>query len=521
MSVKRQSVGEARSQAAHDCAVAAVDIGTTGIKAAVVSFTGQVLTVAERRQVIVGDGPGWREHVPARMLRSTIAALSEVVAEHGRPEAICSIAITGSSGSFMMLDDAARPITNILTWQDRRAYSAPVTPGLDPRHYAQVTGTSLGPSVCLSRMLWLREHRPDVMHPSGQLATPQGFVMMACGASGPSIDPSVAAFVGLLDLETRDWSPELLDVFRIDSTTLPHVVPSGSVVGHLGPSLARRLGLRAGIDLVLAATDGVCAQLGAGVVEDGQVYGYLGSASAVSGPTRQAMRDPEGHLNTAPGFGPGWWRLGGLGMAGASAIDWLTRATGRSVLRDLEGTLEKTDPGAGGVLFLPSLAGAGAPLWDAGARGAFLGLTFSTRRPEIVRAVVEGVALEMRAMFEAIRRAGIDAVGMRLTGGGSRSRGWCRVVADAVHGEVSRVTETHPGLRGAAFYAMAAHADWQAVEAVAAARLPDIEVIDGDLHARRVYDDLAQSYIRAQRAISRSSVDRRLARMAVGVGPCP
>lgn len=498
----------------HECLVLALDMGTSGVKAAVVDSSGRVSLVAERRQVTLSNGPGWREHVPARTLRAALASLREAAAGHDRADRICSISVTGSSGSFLMLDPADRPTTNIITWQDRRTAGAEPIPGFDLRRYREITGTTMDPSVALSRLLWLREHRPEVTGPGARLATPQGLVMMALGAPGISIEPSVAALVGLLDLESRDWSAELLERFDLESRILPPVIPSGSVVGQLGRRAAERLGLRPGIDLVLAATDGVCAQLGAGVVEEGQVYGYLGSALAVSGPIRRPLRDPDGHLTTAPGFGPGWWRLVGLGMAGASAIDWFARASGRPILRDVELALESTRPGSAGVLFLPSLAGAAAPSWDVHARGAFLGLTFSTSRQDLVRTVLEGVALELRAMFEAIRTAGIDASGLRLTGGGTRSLGWCRIVASAIHGEVSRVTEPHPGLRGAAFYAVAAHGADVRVESVAGANPPATGIIDRDPGAGRVYDELAETYLEARGALSRSSVDLRLARIA-------
>jgi len=117
-------------------------------------------------------------------------------------------------------------------------------------------------------------------------------------------------------------------------------------------------------------------------------------------------------------------------------------------------------------------------------------------------------------VYEAVRAAGIDASGLRLTGGGTRSPGWCRIVASAIHGEVSRVIEAHPGLRGAAFYAIAAHGQDVSAERVATLYPPEIVVIDGDPGGGWVYDELAETYLEARRALSRSSVDLRLAGIA-------
>lgn len=510
--IRTHQASRADGSGCHECAVAALDIGTTSIKAAVVGQSGRVMSVAERRQTIVADGPGWREHVTARVLRDTIAALTEAVAAYDRPNPICSIAVTGSSGSFAILDDHDRPLTNVLTWQDRRSDNWTPRPKIDPETYYRITGTPLDPAVALSRVMWLRRHRRGIVSGSHRLATPQGLVVLRLGGTTPPIEPSVASLVGLLDLESRDWSSELLDCFEMTPEMLPPIVTTGSIVGTLAPRVAENVGLRPGLDLVLAATDGVCAQLGAGVVEEGLLYAYLGSALAVSGPTRRPLRDPGQHLVIAPSFGPGWWRIVGLGMAGSSAIDWLAHATGRSVLRDLEDSIAQTRPGAGGVLFLPSLAGAAAPLWDRKARGAFLGLSFSTRRRDMVRACLEGVALELRWTLDAVRRVGGDVKEIRLTGGGTRSRGWCQIVASAIDLPALRLTEPHPGLRGAAFYAIAAHTGAPSVEAVAALRPPETEVVDGDAAQRPIYDELADVYREAQSVISKSTIGGRLAR---------
>jgi sugar (pentulose or hexulose) kinase len=190
----------------------------------------------------------------------------------------------------MLLSSDGTPTTRIWTWQDRRAADLPellATLPLDEAAYYRVTGTPLDPSVVLARLLWLRATDPARLDSGGLIATPQGYVLSCLGACEPIIDYSVAAHVGLLDVSRLEWSVALAEAFGLPPSLLPPLAPPGKVVGTLDRAVAANLGLPAGIPLVLAGSDGVCAELGAGVVDQGQVYGYLGTASTVAGPREQ------------------------------------------------------------------------------------------------------------------------------------------------------------------------------------------------------------------------------------------
>lgn len=442
-------------------AVLAVDIGTTNVKAGVFDTSATCLGLGSRRQEILAPHVGWREHEPAATWEAVQATITEAASAAGCAAAeVRAIAVAGPRGTAMLTAADGTPAGRMLTWQDRRAVEISQVferdgPWMDAAEYYRVTGTPLDPSVVLARLLWCRMRDPNCLGGGRRLATPQADILRRLGAPEPVIDYSVAAHVGLLDVARLEWSTTLVNAFDIPLTLLPPVAPPGQIVGSLDSAVARDLGLTAGIPLVLAGSDGVCAELGAGVVDEGQLYGYLGTASTIAGPLERLKLEPAARLIVMPGSRHDRWRVLALAMAGGSALEWFGLAFGHPIYAELESMLRESPPGARGVHFIPTLAGAGAPFWDAAARGAFLGLSLSTQPADLARAVLEGVALEMRWMITALHGFGVAGQSLHLTGGGTRSNGWCQIVADATEVPVLRVGDPELGLRGAAFYALA------------------------------------------------------------------
>ena len=169
-----------------------------------------------------------------------------------------------------------------------------------------------------------------------------------------------------------------LTTFDVPSDALPRLVAPGGCVGALDSSVAARLGLPAGIPLIAAGSDGVCTELGAGVVEPGQLYAYLGTAATVAGPLSKPELPDDEALILMPGSTTDRWRILGFAMAGGSAREWLMTILGIRDQRRVERLIAASPPGARGVLFVPTLAGATAPVPDGRARGVFAGLSLAS-----------------------------------------------------------------------------------------------------------------------------------------------
>jgi sugar (pentulose or hexulose) kinase len=495
-------------------AVLAVDIGTTNVKAAVFDGAARCYGVGSRRQDTLAPGVGWREHNPEATWRATSESIRDaVLAARCRGADIEALAVTGPRGSMLLLAPDGTPRTPVLTWQDRR--SAGTTDllsraGVNAETYYSITGTPLDPSVALARVVWLHDRNPELIQDGSVLATPQGYVLTRLGASQPVIDFSVAAHTGLFDITELRWSELLQCAFSIPRTFLPPSVPPGEVVGALNAEVAHELGLRVGIPLTLAGSDGVCAELGGGALDVGQLYGYLGTASTIAGPLDRPSGDRSTGLIVMPGSAITRWRVLALAMAGGSALEWFGAVTSQSLHDQLERLLSESPPGARGARFMPTLAGAGAPFWDAAARGAFYGLSMSTRQADMVRAVVEGVALEMHWMLRAMREFGVEGQSLHLTGGGSRSDGWCQIIADALQVQVLRIADAELGLRGAAFYALASIGLYPDVlRAARCLRLPG-DRFEPDRQLARAYAEAAEVYTLVRTSFRERGIDGRL-----------
>jgi xylulokinase len=444
-----------------------------------------------------------------------------VLADVADRSRIAAISVTGPRGSLLITDRSGRPRTNALSWQDRRA--ATLAGSLDPdmaARFRAITGAAFDPAVGLPKLLWLRSATPDSFIGEWRIATPQSDVLRRLGADPGAVDLSVAGHVGLLDVRELAWSGLLLERFDVPPAATPRLVTQGSAVGRLSVAAAGLLGLAAGLPLVAAASDGICSELGAGVVEAGQRYAYLGTASAIAGPTASPALPDDESIILMPGSVVDRWRLVGLGMAGASARAWFMATIGMRDESRFDALVERSPAGARGVSFLPTLAGATAPVRDPRARGVFAGLSLESSRADLARAVLEGVGHELGWLNQAIGSAA-GTRDLRLTGGGSRSRTWAQILADLLSVPVARVLEPNPGLRGAAAYGWAALDSSQSVIDRARAHPTPLETFDPRPEHGALYEEAAGIYAALRAALHDGGLDERIAAAGTPSGASP
>jgi sugar (pentulose or hexulose) kinase len=493
--------------------VLAIDVGSTSVKAALVDPTG-IATVAAAPQTTREPEVGAREHDPSETWQAVLSAVEAALHEQ-HAAGVEAIAVAGPRGSFGLVGRDGRAVTPTYTWQDTRA--ADVADDLAERLGDDVrrrTGTRLDASVVAPKLAWLERRSPHILDGPVVAATPQGLVLTELGAGEPVVDLPTAAHFGTLDVATLAWDVDLTAAMGLRLDVLPAPVRAGTIVGSLSGTLAERLGLLAGLPLVAAGSDGVCAELGAGVLEQGSLYGYLGTAATVAGPLREVRAVADPGLIVMPGSRHDRWRLLGLASAGASVLDWFRSISGdwdAVVIDDLVGA---SPPGAHGVLCLPTLAGATAPRPSGFARGLFAGLSFSSSRADLARSVIEGVATQIRAMLQAFSPEIGDPVELRLTGGAMRSRAWAQIVADVTGLPVARVRDPDSGMRGIGAYGLTALGYHDDVLDAARALQADSEPIEPDRSLSGLYDELAETYNAMRMMLADNRMDEALFRRA-------
>ncbi|HLE15388.1 MAG TPA: xylulokinase [Anaerolineales bacterium] len=423
--------------------ILAHDLGTTGNKATLYDPDGCNRGSSFYSYPTEYTQVNWAEQNPDDWWSAICTSTRQLLAQAGlSPDQVACIVFSGQMMGCVPLDERARPLRKAIIWADQRSVdqvhwlSQRVAPG---RMY-RISGHRLSASYSLLKMLWLRDNEPQIYKETYKFMHAKDAI--AARLTGTFVtEPSDASGMNLFDLERGDWSVEILDATEIHPEKLPPVISSTQVIGGVLREVAEEVGVAAGTPVVIGGGDGVCAAAGAGVVREGMAFNYIGSSSWIALATNQPIYDPEKKIFTFAHLIPGmfcpcgtmqtaggayqWTRdqLGGLEMQAAGEL-----ALSAYELLDLQA--EKSPPSAGGLIFLPYLLGERSPWWNPNARGAFVGLTIRHTRQDMIRAVLEGVTMNLRLILEAFTAQSTHISAMRVIGGGARSRFWNQLMAD-------------------------------------------------------------------------------------------
>jgi len=411
-----------------------IDLGTTGCKAAVYDERGALRGEGYLEYGLITISPTMIEQDPEAWWCLTCRAIGLALDTPGidRGE-IAAIAVSSQGISFVCLDEAGRPLGNAINWLDSRATAQceTILTRFDAATLFALTGKRATPFYVLPKLLWLREHRPDVWARTCTVLMGHDYLIYRlCGAR--VTDHSMAGGTLLYDLHALDWSAVLLDAFEIPRAYLPELRWSGTIVGSLLPDVARELGLSPHVVVVTGGQDQKCAALGAGI-RDGVATLSLGTASAIVQMMDAPYTDPRMRIPTFTFVQGGRWVLEGVISTGAGSLRWhrdtIAQGTAYTVLDAEAGAVPR---GAEGVRFYPHLSGAASPHWRPEVRAAFEGLSLASTRGHLTRALLEGVAYEMRTNLEITQALAGRVDEAILFGGGAKSPLWRVIIGDVL-----------------------------------------------------------------------------------------
>jgi xylulokinase len=484
---------------------AGLDIGTTMVKAVVFDLDGNQVKEASREYDLEYPRPGWRE------LDSDLVwnRIKEVLAEIGSWEG--SGSIKGLSVSVQ--GEAVTPISregeslynSIVTFDNRTLPQAEWwAKGLGKRDIFSITGQPLHPMTTLNKIMWFRDNIPRVYNRAWKFLCYEDLFFYRMGLE-PTIDYSLASRTMAFDIRKKEWSDTMLDTADIDHDLLAEVAPSGHVVGELGSEMARELGLPSGIVIVSGGHDQPCSALGGGIVQPDIAVDSTGTVECVT----PAMADPvltdtmldsnfpcychvkEGmYVTLAFHFGAGsvlkWYRDN-------FAREEIERAKGEGVnayrILDQEATEGPVD-----VYVLPHFVGTGTPYLDPRSKGAILGLTTSTTRSDIYKAILDGITYETRLNIERLERSGVRMKELRAIGGGSRSEIWLKLKANILNKRISKLAVSEAGCLGASMLAATADGAYGSVDDAVEACVETEYTVEPDEEKVEEYDQRFEIY---------------------------
>ena len=445
-----------------------LDVGTSAVKGIAIDPEGTVLALAEVAYPLSTPHPGWAEQDPEDWWAASERVLDQLRASAGTP---AGIGLSGQMHGLVALDAADRVLRPAILWNDQRTADQceeiERTIGLE--RLISLTGNRALTGFTAPKLLWLREHEPDVYGRIARIALPKDYVRLRlCGAH--AIDVADASGTLLLDVARRRWSDDVLEALGLDHAWLPPVLESPEVSGETTD----------GVPVAAGAGDQAAGALGVGVDRPGPLSVVLGTSGVVFAALDAFAADAEARVHAFCHAVPGAWHAMGVMLSAAGSLRWLRDTVASGVGYDaLVAEAAQWPPGSEGLLFAPYLAGERTPHADPDARGAFTGLSVRHDRGALVRAVLEGVAYGLRDSLDLVDELAGGSVELgRVSGGGARSTEWLQIVASVLELPLERVAVDEGAAFGAAILGGVAAGTWDDVHAAVAATVRPRERIE-------------------------------------------
>ena len=408
-----------------------IDIGTSSCKVALFDPDGKVAASGGSDYPVSYPRKGWAEQDPGDWWEGVCRAVREMIGNHGiDPGRIAGIGVDGQSWSAVALDASGEVLCPTPIWTDTRgaAICRETADRIGEEKLFSVCGNPVQPGYTWPKILWYREHRPEVFRKTEKILQSNSYIVYRMTGEMTQ-DLSQGYGLACFDMRSGRWDEEACRMLDIPRKFLPEIMPCHRIAGKLTREAAGQTGLKEGIPVVAGGLDAACGTLGAGVIDPGQTQEQGGQAGGMSICIGQYAADPRLIL----GFHvvPGRWLLQGGTTGGGGALKWLRETMFPDLSFEEMSTLADQAPaGSGGVTFLPYLAGERSPIWNPDACGVFFGLNFGVNRGQIIRACMEGVAYALRHNLETAEAAGARAETLRAMGGSANSRVWTQIKAD-------------------------------------------------------------------------------------------
>lgn len=478
--------------------IMALDLGTTGNRAILFDREGAIVGQAYKELTQYYPQPGWLDHDPREIWQDTQWAIQTAIQKAGiQPDEIAAIGLTVQRETCLLWDKTSgRPLHNAIVWQDRR--TAPLCNELRQKgladEIAQRTGLVLDAYFSASKLAWLLDRvQKEQADPPFDLddvlaGTVDTWVLWnLTGRKVHTTDDSNASRTMLLNIESRQWDPKLLEIFGIPAHIMPEIRPS---LGQFGVTDSEITGAEIPIMAILG--DQQAALFAHGCNQPGLLKCTYGTgAFLVSHTGAEIARSHNNLLTTVAwteadreGGAPkvGYALEGSMFTAGA-CIQWLRDGiqliTSAADTADMANKVEDN----GGVYFVPALSGLGAPHWDMSARATFIGITGGVQREHMVRSVLEAIAYEVAEVVQAMNEDGSTPIKrLKVDGGASQNDFLMQFQADALGIPVERPAVLDATAQGAAFAAGLASDFW-----------PSYDDLVSDRKVDRVFEPSSQS----------------------------
>lgn len=487
-----------------------IDVGTSATKSVLFDEKGRIISTASRSYKLFQPRNGWAEQRPEDWKRAALDSLKELAGAVQAAD-VKGIGVSGQMHGLVALDKNDRPLCDSLIWCDQRTGREveQIIEVLGRKKYLEYTLNAPNTSFTLSKLLWLKNNRPDVFPKIRKALLPKDYINF-CLTGKYATDVSDASGTGYFDVPHRRWSKEILDAFGIDEALLPAVYESCEAIGTLTEEAAAYTGLNSDTVVAAGAGDQAAAALGNGIVGEGATSISLGSSGVVFTAVSEPVFDPQGRTHTFCHAVPDFWHIMGVTQGCGLSVSWFKHNFAPNVpYAELDAEAEKS--ASDGILFLPYLMGERTPYLDPDCRASFTGLSASHKLCNLYRAVLEGVCFSILDCCKVIGEAGVALRTARVGGGGANSPLWLGILSDVLKIDLYTAESAESGALGAAMLASVASGLYPTVsEADRAMNSPELAPVrpaNADAPYETMYRKYGESY-RALKALYKNEKGR-------------
>ncbi|GHV95928.1 xylulokinase [Spirochaetia bacterium] len=471
----------------------AIDIGTSSFKSALWDLDGNRIAFAAVSLAMSGDDGGRHEAESAQWLRAFEECCRRLdsPASAGRAGALAAVKIIVISGNGPSLTPVlAEPSLGAgglclsaapaRLWLDRRATAAAA-------EVSALMGAYVDPCFYLPKALGIKNDESELYERTKFfLGCPE---YLACALTGEArtVFPSEG-------FDRWFWNAEILEKLKLNAEKFPPFIRPGDIYGTIIPSVAARLGFAHNVPVAAGGPDFFAAILGAGVISPGQVCDRAGTSEGINVCTEKQIID--GRLMSYGHPVQPFWNLSGIISTTGKAVEWGRGLLGIESYADFYALAETAEAGAGGLVFLPYLAGERAPVWDPAARGVLRGLGLSSGRAEFARSVLEGICFAIRDVITVMEETGAAVGELRIAGraGADENGIFNQIKADITGKEVLVMAQKEAELAGLAIIGACALGSYASFAEAAAALVRVEKRLEPDAKKAALYEGLFQKY---------------------------
>lgn len=404
-----------------------IDLGTSGVKAILLSEEGQVVASHSEALTLSRPHPLWSEQNPADWWSATEKAVLALSQLHALKQ-VKAVGITGQMHGATVLDAQQNVLRPAILWNDGRSFSQCQQLEAAVPDSREITGNLMMPGFTAPKVQWLRENEPELFAKIDKVLLPKDYLRWLMTGVFAS-DMSDAAGTMWLDVAKRDWSDSLLAATGLTRQHMPALFEGNQITGQLLPALASRWGMDC-VPVIAGGGDNAAGAVGVGLYKTGQAMLSLGTSGVYFAVSDGFLSNPQQAVHSFCHALPDTWHLMSVMLSAASCLDWAANLTGTASVGELIGLAENTPPADSPVCFLPYLSGERTPHNNPNAKGTLFGLTHQHGPADIARAVLEGVGFALADGMDVLHATGLKPHSITLIGGGARSPYWRQMLAD-------------------------------------------------------------------------------------------